>query len=132
MPVGDLPLFAMLKSRMYWLEERQKLLAENVSNADTPGYRGRDLKQLDFNDVLRATGPVKLAATQPGHVANGAGESSRFSAERRSGFEISPRGNAVVLEEEMLKVAQNQMDHQAATALYARGLALIKSALGRK
>jgi flagellar basal-body rod protein FlgB len=130
MSVTDLPLFAMLKTRMYWLEERQKLLAENVANADTPGHRGRDLKQLDFNAALRSTASVTLAATAPGHL--GAGGDTQFAPERRGGFETRPNGNAVVLEEEMLKVAQNQMDHQTATALYARGLGLIKTALGRK
>ena len=39
MPVADLPLFSVLKSRMRWFEERQKVLAENVANADTPRYR---------------------------------------------------------------------------------------------
>jgi len=136
MPVTDLPLFAMLKTRMYWLEERQKLLAENVANADTPSYRGRDLKQLDFNAALRSassTSAVTLAATAPGHLSGAAGsEATRFATERGSGFEVTPRGNAVTLEEEMMKLAQNQMDHQAATALYARGLGMIKAALGRK
>jgi flagellar basal-body rod protein FlgB len=133
MPVTDLPLFAMLKTRMYWLEERQKLLAENVANADTAGYRGRDLKQLDFNATLRSAATVTLAATAPGHLRGAAGsEATRFAAERGGGFETTPRGNAVTLEDEMLKVAQNQMDHQAATALYSRGLGMIKAALGRK
>ena len=136
MPVTDLPLFAMLKTRMYWLEERQKLLAENVANAETAGYRGRDLKQLDFNAALRSASSatsVTLAATAPGHFSGAAGsEATRFVAERNGGFETTPRGNAVTLEEEMMKVAQNQMDHQAATALYARGLGMIKAALGRK
>ncbi len=131
MSVTDLPLFAMLKTRMYWLEERQKLLAENVANADTPGHRARDLKQLDFNAALRSTASVTLAATAPGHLGASGGD-TRFAPERRGGFESRPNGNAVVLEEEMLKVAQNQMDHQTATALYARGLGLIKTALGRK
>ena len=66
MSVADLPLFSVLKSRMRWLEERQKLLAENVANADTPRYRTRDLKQLDFNAELNATAQVRLAATAPG------------------------------------------------------------------
>lgn len=132
MSVTDLPLFSMLKTRMYWHSERQKVLAENVANADTPGFHGRDLKQLDFNDVLKSTSSVTLAATQPGHLNGGGGEGGNFPSERRVPFETSPRGNAVVLEEEMMKVAQNQMDHQAATALYSRGLGLIKSALGRR
>ncbi len=131
MSVTDLPLFAMLKTRMYWLEERQKLLAENVANADSPGHRGRDLKQLDFNTALRSTASVTLAATAPGHLGTG-GDNTESAPVRRGGFETTSNGNAVVLEEEMMKVEQNQMDHQAATALYARGLNLIKTALGRK
>lgn len=131
MPVTDLPLFAMLKHRMYWLEERQRVLAENVANADTPGFRGRDLKQLDFHEALKATNTVALATTAPGHISGGSA-SGRFAVDGRGGFETTPRGNAVVLEDEMLKVAQNQMDHQAATALYSRGLGLIKTAIGRR
>jgi flagellar basal-body rod protein FlgB len=129
MPVTDLPLFSALKNRMYWLSERQRVLAENVANADTPGFRGHDLKQLDFNDVLKATGAVKIATTNPGHIGGGGGQ---FPTDNRGGFETTPRGNAVVLEDEMLKVAQTQMDHQAATALYSRSIGLIKTALGRR
>jgi flagellar basal-body rod protein FlgB len=134
MSVTDLPLFSMLKTRMYWLNERQRVLAENVANADTPGFRGRDLKQLDFHEALRsagATSEVKLATTAPGHIG-GAGNTSRFPIDSRGGFETTPRGNAIVLEDEMMKVAQTQMDHQAATQLYSRSIGLIKTALGRR
>ena len=131
MSITDLPLFSMLKNRMYWHQERQKVLAENIANADTPGFQGRELKQLDFHDVLKNSGSVTMASTQSGHMKSG-GDSNHFPSERRNGFATSPRGNAVVLEEEMMKVAQNQMDHQAATALYARGVGLIKTALGRR
>jgi flagellar basal-body rod protein FlgB len=122
MPVTDLPLFSMLKTRMYWLNERQRVLAENVANADTPGFRGRDLKQLDFHDALRSSGEVRLAATA----------TSQFLMDNKGGFETTPRGNAVVLEDEMLKVAQTQMDHQAAAQLYSKSIGLIKTALGRR
>jgi flagellar basal-body rod protein FlgB len=129
MSITDLPLFAMLKHRMYWHEERQRVLAENVANADSAGFRGRDLKQLDFHAALaagaRGSDPVRVAATAPGHIQGTGGN-------LRPAFQLKPHGLPVILEEEMMKVAQNQMDHQAATALYARGLGLIKTALGRK
>ena len=48
MAFADLPLVGMLKTRMRWLESRQKILSENVANAETPGYRERDLRPLDF------------------------------------------------------------------------------------
>jgi flagellar basal-body rod protein FlgB len=133
MSVVDLPLFSVLKSRMRWLEERQKVLAENVANANTPNYRTRDLKQLDFNAELNATAPprIQLGATAPAHITTSVSESSAYPQAPRGGFETKPSGNAVVLEEEMMKVAQTQMDHQTVTSLYARGLALLKTAIGK-
>jgi flagellar basal-body rod protein FlgB len=132
MSVADLPLFAVLKSRMRWLEERQKVLAENVANADTPRYRARDLKQLNFNAELKAVMPrVELAATAPAHIAAPAAEAIAHPQGPRGGFETKPSGNAVVLEEQMMKVAETAMDHQTATSLYARGLALLKTAIGK-
>jgi flagellar basal-body rod protein FlgB len=61
-----------------------------------------------------------------------ASASSGHAARAQTGTEARPAGNAVNLEDEMLKVAANQMDYQAATALYSRSLGLIKIALGNK
>jgi flagellar basal-body rod protein FlgB len=130
MSVADLPLFSVLKSRMRWLKERQKVIAENVANADTPHYRGRDLKQLDFNAELNATAQVQPTATSPGHITAPAGDTTHAQGPR-GGFETKPSGNAIVLEEEMMKVAQIQMDHQTAISLYTRGLAMLKTAIGK-
>jgi flagellar basal-body rod protein FlgB len=133
MAVSDLPLFSVLKNRMRWLEERQKVLAENIANANTPHYRAHDLKQLDFKSTLDASmpGPIRLAATQPGHIAGAAADAASFPQGPQGGFETKPSGNAVVLEEEMMKVAQTQIDHPTAISLYKRGLGMIKIALGK-
>jgi flagellar basal-body rod protein FlgB len=55
----------------------------------------------------------------------------RFRTESKGNYEVRPTGNAVNLEDEMMKVAANQMDYQAATAVYTRSLRLIKTALGK-
>jgi flagellar basal-body rod protein FlgB len=47
------------------------------------------------------------------------------------GFETRPAGNAVSLEEEMMKVSANQMDYAAVTQLYSKSLQLIKLAIGK-
>ena len=74
-----------------------------------------------------------LARTSAAHLAGpSGGADAAFALDRRGGFEVRPGGNAVNLEDEMLKVASNQMDYQAATALYSRGLGLIKTALGKR
>jgi flagellar basal-body rod protein FlgB len=130
MPISDIPIFSMLRTKMQWHQERQRLLSENVANADTPKFTPRDLAPLD--PTRREVASLALARTSPGHLtASEATGSSRFDLNRGEHFEARPSGNAVSLEDEMMKVATNAMDYQAATALYTRGLGLIKTALGK-
>jgi flagellar basal-body rod protein FlgB len=132
MPISDIPIFAMLRTRMAWHQERQRVLADNVANADTPKFRPRDLVPPDIGRSAPATGPVALVRTDPMHLsAAGAGGGPQFATDRRAGYEVRPTGNAVNLEDEMIKVAANQMDYQMVTTLYSRGLGLIKTALGK-
>ena len=129
MPVSDIPILSMLRTRMQWHQERQRVLAENVANADTPGFRPNDLKEPTFETTPGAA--LGLVRTAGNHL-DIAGGTSRFDMQRNGGYEIRPAGNAVSLEDEMMKVAQNQMDFQTAAQIYSQGLALIKTALGRK
>ncbi len=134
MPITDIPLLSMLRTRLQWSQERQHVLAENVANADTPDYRARDLRALKFEAPTQLSAApvaaVALERTEPGHIAGLGGSASPFNT-KDSKYETHPTGNAVNLEQEMMKVAANQMDYQAVTALYARSLNLIKTALGK-
>jgi flagellar basal-body rod protein FlgB len=130
MPISQIPLFSMLRTRMQWHQERQQLLAENVANANTPRFAPRDLAPPDLAG-MQGAGTLALARTSPAHLVD-ASTGMQFKLDRRGDFEVRPTGNAVDLEDEMLKIAANQMDFQAATALYTRGLALIKTALGKR
>jgi flagellar basal-body rod protein FlgB len=134
MAVTGIPILSMLRTRMQWHQERQRLLAENVANADTPRFRPSDLAPPKL-DQPRSQGPapVTLARTSDAHLAGvGLGSAAQFATNGKEGpFEVRPMGNGVTLEDQMLKVAANQMDYQAAAALYTRSLALIKMALGR-
>lgn len=134
MAISDLPIFSMLRTRMNWHQERQRLLAENVANADTPGYRSRDLAPLDFGrQVQQAGGQLQLALTAPAHLSSGSGAAgSGFALDRSARSDVRPTGNAVNLEDEMIKVAANQMDHQAAISLYSRSMGLLKTAIGKR
>ena len=55
MDLSQIPLFAALSKRMSWLADRQAVLAQNVANADTPGYAARDLREPDFRKYLTQT-----------------------------------------------------------------------------
>jgi flagellar basal-body rod protein FlgB len=129
--VSDLPLVAMLKTRMHWHQSRQKLLAENVANADTPGFQPRDLKAPAFGPGGRAAGgTLGLAQTAAGHLATAAARAGGDPTGARR-FETSPSGNAVNLEDEMLKVSQNQSDYQLAASLYQKSLQMLRIAAGK-
>ena len=45
---GKLDIFQALVRRMQWLGQRQNVLAQNIANTDTPGYRPQDLKHGPF------------------------------------------------------------------------------------
>ncbi|WP_029040878.1 flagellar basal body rod protein FlgB [Cucumibacter marinus] len=133
MALGDMPILSALKQKMNWHQSRQTLLAENVANAETPGYRGRDLKPFSFEDhvnSLKLEG-VETSATHKAHFAVHSEVGRGFGTNKLNSFEITPEGNGVTLEDEMMKVTSNQLDYQAATTLYTRSIRLIKTALGK-
>jgi|SRR5580698_1617774 flagellar basal-body rod protein FlgB len=131
MPISDIPIFAMLRERMEWHQERQRVLAENVANADTSNYQAKDLAPPDFEREL-SVASISLATTAPGHIsAGGGGGDSQFATEEHSRYEVRPRGNSVTHEDEMMKVASNQMDFETVADLYTRSLSLIKLAIGK-
>ena len=59
-------------------------------------------------------------------------ENSAFGAQAMANFEITPEGNGVTLEDEMMKVTTNLMDYQAATSLYQKSIKILKTAMGRQ
>ncbi|ADZ69974.1 flagellar basal body rod protein FlgB [Polymorphum gilvum] len=131
MALTNLPMFQALKSKMQWHQTRQSLLSENVANADSPQYRARDLKPFDLSKQvdLKPAG-LATARTQAGHLPGVMTAASKME-EASETFETTPNGNNVVLEEQMMKVTENQMDFQAATALYTRSIGLIRTALSK-
>ena len=129
MAIPDLPILSMLRTRTQWHQERQRVLAENVANAETPRYRARDLAPPNFASALQRVS-ISMARTDPGHI-EAVGGGSHFDDDRNLRYETRPRGTAVSHEEEMLKLAGNQAGYDAVTSIYTHSLSLIKTALGR-
>ena len=75
-------------------------------------------------------GPLAMAVTSASHMTP-SGAASSFDQNKNAGFETRPAGNAVNLEEEMMKSASNQMDYAAVTSLYSKSLHLLKTAIGK-
>jgi flagellar basal-body rod protein FlgB len=92
MPISQLPIFSMLRTRMQWHQERQRLLAENVANADTPKFKPRDLAPPDLDRMKPAA--VALAQTSSTHLASSTASGPvQFQLDRRGAFETRPAGN---------------------------------------
>lgn len=130
MPITDIPILSMLRTRMQWHQARQEVLSENVANADTPNYRPRDLAPPSFEDALQPSS-LTLVRTDAGHIIEADDSGSGFASASNLRFEVRPSGNGVTHEDEMMKVASNQMDFEAVADLYSRSLALIKLAVGK-
>jgi len=144
MDVSELPIMAALKKRLKWLNTNQSVVSQNIANADTPGYRAKELQEQDFSKLVdqvagaqsgrTATSSVALKTSNARHLtaggANVGGENYR--AKENDEYEETPDGNAVVLEEENLKLADNQMNYGLAINLYRKNIGLLKSALGQR
>jgi flagellar basal-body rod protein FlgB len=131
MDLADIPIFSMLRSRMGYLSEKQRVISENVANASTPGYAPRDLKAFSFQaQVQAAQGPGSMAVTQPNHMLPpGATRGVNIKAAKTKDSETTMDGNSVVLEEEMMKLTDARMDYDAAVGFYQKSLDILKLAI---
>ena len=134
MSISDLPVLSALRTKMQWHQARQSVLSENVSNANTPKFKPRDLVEPKFDAAgaqTGSTGSLAMMRTSASHLAPSGGAGRNFDVNGKVGFETKPAGNAVSLEEEMMKVSDNQMDYAAAASLYSKSLHLLKTAIGK-
>ena len=129
MAINDLPLFSQIKGRLTWLDERQRVVAENVANADTPGYAARDLSQpTDFARALDNARGVGLMRTSGMHLQSPTAPVTPFAAEVSPDSETTPDGNSVVVEEQMLRMAESRMAYDAAIGFYRKSLNMLRLA----
>ena len=130
MDLNNLKLFQMAMTKMDWASARQKVLSQNVANADTPDYKERDLKPVNFKQVLRETAPVHVARTNPAHLQGTIPEQQRFNAKREQRtFEESPDGNKVVVEEQMQKVSDTRSNYNTAVQLMQTHMKMLRIAV---
>ena len=132
MDLSSLPLFQRLSERIGWLNARQKVLAQNIANADTPGYVPNDVVPLDFGDHLKKLSAVAPARTDPKHLVGTVPPADPVdSKKQKKTYETAPAGNAVVLEEQMMKLSQTQADYNQIVNLYKKHMDMLKTAIGR-
>ena len=102
--------------------QRQGVISQNVANADTPGYRARDV--ASFADYLNQPG---IAETMRSGRLQTLDPARLFTTDDPA----SPNGNTVSLEREMMRAAETRQSHDLALAVYGSARGILRSALGR-
>ena len=106
---------------------RQALLAQNVANADTPGYRAVDLP--NFKETLQnAPNAARMRASRPTHLQGLPGISSAAQSFERPG-EPDPNGNTVALDNEMMLAVEAKRQHDRALAIYRSALNILRTSI---
>lgn len=128
-----------MTQKMDYLQTRQRVLAQNITNANSPGYAAKDVESPDFKKTLRrfmntnqtnAGEKLSLATTTPGQVSHIQMLNRADSGDKvRKTFEVSPDKNAINLEDQMMKASQTAVDYQLVTNLYNKNVDLIRSAM---
>jgi flagellar basal-body rod protein FlgB len=131
----NITVFSLMKARLQMLGERQKVIAENVANVSTPGYVPNDIDQAGFAATLQrmsgkssGAGRTQLLAPEAGHMTPKGGASMGIHSKQSPDSESTLDGNAVVVEEQMMKIAETRMDFETMVGLYQKSLGLLRLA----
>ena len=136
MDVTKIPLLSILKGRMSYVNQRQRLISENVANANTPNFAPNDLKNFTFEGAMKSQGlvpsagqPVNTARTQASHMTGLQHTSGPWKPEESPDSEARLDGNQVVLEDEMLKMTTSKLDYEAAVGFYQQSMSMLRMAI---
>lgn len=131
--LSDLPLPRAISAKMDYLNMRQQIIAQNIANADTPDYQSKDLTKVDFGAVLKGMGgqnAIVVEKTNDKHFG-GMGEKGRAKDKNdRITYEVAPDKNGVIIEEQMVKASEIQMDYNLLANLSSKNSMMYKIAIG--
>jgi len=136
MTTQNIGLLQALGAKMDYINQRQRLISQNIANADTPNYRPQDLTPVDFGKVLEKSigeksKTVRMETTDKWHLPPPGTVEKPDEKKQKKTYEVAPVGNAVVMEEQLMKSSQNLVDYNMITSLYQKNMSLMKTALGR-
>lgn len=124
-----LNVFKMAHAMATHAGQRQALVAQNIANADTPGYHARDIES--FASAYRAdVSGSGMRATRAGHFDAAPGQAGSYT-EIETDTPVDPNDNAVSIELEILRSVEVKRQHDRAIAIYKSHLNVLRASLGR-
>ena len=137
--LDSIALLNGMSQKMGFLQTRQRVLSQNITNADVPSYQAKDLKAPSFKDTMgRYINPTQvnngaklaLTTTHEGQVSHLQMLNRADSGDAVSQtYEVTPIKNSVNMEEQMIQASGNAIDYQMVTNLYNKNISLLKSAI---
>lgn len=121
-------VFSVHQQALQVREKRAQLIASNIANADTPGFKARD---IDFKEVLagESGGGLSLSKTHSQHLSvNGSGADG-FNIKYRIPMNPSVDGNTVDMHLEQQEFASNAVQYQASFEFLDRKIKGILTAI---
>ncbi|WP_255565111.1 flagellar basal body rod protein FlgB [Methylovirgula sp. HY1] len=112
--VEPLYLFSLAATQTRYLAIRQAAVAENVANANTPGYKAVDV--APFSAVYDSAG-LQMAVTHANDLSQNLFDLAAISSKETTPWEVTYSGNSVSLEQEMLKSDEINRDYSLNTQL---------------
>jgi len=119
---NNIKSMVMLQEKMKHHANKQSVIAENFANAETPGYKKKDMVEPDFNKMVGLySQKIELTTTNPKHInPNAIGSESK----------IYSTGNKVKLDMEAIALTQNVGEYNKTASTYRKMISLVKEALG--
>jgi flagellar basal-body rod protein FlgB len=121
-------LFDLAEKRLTWAAARQTVLASNIANANTPGYKARDVES--FQSMLAGYGGLAPVQTQPMHLSGTIPTSSVGQVTGQPSVR-SIDGNGVTLDQQLTKVADTETTESMVTTIWKKYMSFFSMALGR-
>lgn len=119
MDVSSISVLNLLQQKMQYTSEKQEILTQNITNVDTPKYRRQDLKKPDFARMVKSYNDgLNLETSSPMHISSVSGNAGVFSS--------YDTGDRVELDQEAIKMMENRLDYNSATATYKKILGILK------
>jgi flagellar basal-body rod protein FlgB len=121
-------LFDLLTQKMSYLNQKQAVIAENVANVDTPGYKQLELMPFSFGDALKQAAG-SMATTDPRHILPASMAGTNAKTVKSKDTDVLPSGNTVDIEQQMAEVSKTSMDYQTMAGIYRKMTSLFKIAI---
>ncbi|MBQ8465785.1 MAG: flagellar biosynthesis protein FlgB [Alphaproteobacteria bacterium] len=130
MDMFGLSIVSLTKNKLDYLSEKQKVVATNIANANTPGYLAKDVEEPDFSaQVQRSIAASQMTVTNPKHIVSAPSQNSRFRVVTpKPDTALTIDGNGVVLEEQLNEASKTKAEYEKALTIYNKYKSMLQTA----